>query len=70
MQPRPEFMERPDKYQIATEVLSSAIRVLQAAGFYESEILQLFEQVSKKPERFPVWLQPLTEKRTDKFDSH
>lgn len=54
-------MENPDKYEVATEVLSSAIRVLQASGFYESEILQLFAQVAKKPERFPVWLQPLAE---------
>lgn len=63
MKPRPDFMERPDKYDIATEVLSSAIRVLQAAGFYEGEILQLFDQVAKKPERYPVWLQPVTEKQ-------
>jgi hypothetical protein len=42
MKPRPPFMQNPDKYDIATEVLSSAIRVLQAAGFHESEILQLF----------------------------
>ncbi len=61
MKSRPEFMANPDKYEIATEVLSSAIRVLQAAGFYESEILQLFDQIAKKPERFPVWLQPLPE---------
>jgi hypothetical protein len=59
MKPRPPYMENPDKYNIATEVLSSAIRVLQAAGFYESEILQLFAQVAMKPERFPVWLMPL-----------
>lgn len=54
-------MENPDKYDVATEVLSSAIKVLQASGFYESEILQLFDQVAKKPERYPVWLQPLTD---------
>jgi len=63
MKPRPEFMANPDKYEIATEVLSSAIRVLQAAGFYESEILELFDQVAKKPKRFPVWLQPLSDER-------
>jgi hypothetical protein len=56
-------MESPDKYEVATEVLSSAIRVLQASGFYEGEILQLFAQVATKPERFPVWLQPLAEER-------
>jgi len=59
-------MENPDKYEVATEVLSSAIRVLQASGFYESEILRLFAQVAKKPERFPIWLQPFAEdQRTD-----
>jgi len=61
MQQRPAYMQNPDKYEIATEVLSSAIRILKSAGFYESEILQLFEQVAKKPERYPVWLQPLPE---------
>jgi hypothetical protein len=59
MKPRPAFMENPDKYEIATEVLSSAIRVLQAVGFYESEIIQLFEQAAKKRERFPLYLEPL-----------
>jgi hypothetical protein len=54
-------MENPDKYDVATEVLSSAIRVLQAAGFYESEILQLFAQVSRKRERVPVWLMPIVD---------
>lgn len=62
MKVRPGYMKNPDKYDIATEVLSSAIRVLQAAGFYESEILQLFDQVAKKRERAPVWLTPLPEK--------
>jgi hypothetical protein len=55
-------MENPDKYDIATEVLSSAIRALQAAGFYQSEILQLFSQVANKRERVPLWLQPLPDK--------
>ena len=59
MKARPQYMENPDKYDIATEVLSSAIRVLQAAGFYESEILQLFDQVAKMSERSPLWLKPL-----------
>jgi DNA-binding transcriptional regulator YhcF (GntR family) len=62
---RPDYKEKPDRYEVATEVLSSAIRVLQAAGFYESEILQLFEQVSKKRERFPVWLERLPEENSD-----
>ena len=61
MKSRPPYMENPDKYNIAIEVLSSAIRVMQAAGFYENEILQLFAQVAAKPERFPVWLMPLSE---------
>jgi hypothetical protein len=64
MKSRPPYMENPDKYDIATEVLSSAIRVLQAAGFYENEILQLFDQVAKKTERFPVWLTPLPDEAT------
>ena len=64
MSSRPQFMEHPDKYEIATEVLSSAIRVLQAAGFYESEILQLFDQVARKKERFPVYLTPLSDERS------
>ena len=65
MKPRPPYMDNPDKFDIATEVLSSAIRVLQAVGFYESEILQLFDQVAKKRERFPVWLQPLADDQND-----
>ena len=60
MKPRPPFMENPDKYEIATEVLSSAIRVLQAAGFYENEILQLFGQVANKRERVPLYLEPVS----------
>ena len=62
MKPRPPFMENPDKYEIANEVLSSAIRVLQAVGFYETEILQLFEQVAKKRERAPLYLEPLPDR--------
>lgn len=54
-------MENPDKYEIATEVLSSAVRVLKASGFYDAEIAQLFNQVAKKPLRSPVWLEPLAE---------
>ncbi len=61
MKPRPPFMENPDKYEIATEVLSSAVRVLEAVGFYESEILQLFDQVAKKRERSPLYLEPLAD---------
>ena len=61
MRPRPPYMENPDKYEVATEVLSSAIKVLQSVGFYEDEISQLFEQVAKKPRRNPVWLEPLAD---------
>jgi hypothetical protein len=59
MQPRPPHMKNPDKYEVATEVLSSAIRVLQAAGFYEAEILQLFAQAANKRERSPLYLEPI-----------
>jgi hypothetical protein len=62
-------MAEPDKYEIATEVLSSAIRVLQAAGFYEEEILKLFDQVAKKKERLPVWLEPLEADTTSRHKS-
>jgi len=48
----------PDRYDIATEVLSSALRILQAAGFTETEVLRLFAQVSKKRKRSPLWLEP------------
>jgi hypothetical protein len=59
MQPRPPYMENPDRYEIATEVLSSAIRVLQAAGFQEDEIPQLFRQVANKTKRVPLYLERL-----------
>jgi hypothetical protein len=49
----------PDRYDIATEVLSSAIRVLQAVGFSEGEIPKLFEQVSNKRARVPLWIEPI-----------
>jgi hypothetical protein len=52
-------MENPDKLDIATEVLSSAIRVLQAVGFSESEIAELLEQAARRPKRVPLWLEPL-----------
>jgi hypothetical protein len=60
MQPRPLYMENPDKYEIATEVLSSAIRVLQAAGFHEDEIPRLFGQVADKRKRVPLYLERLS----------
>jgi len=62
MKARPSYMEHPDKYEIANEVLGSAIRVLQAAGFYESEVLELFGQVATKRERSPLFLEPLQER--------
>jgi hypothetical protein len=49
----------PDRYDIATEVLSSAIRVLQAVGFSDGEIPKLFEQVSNKRARVPLWIEPV-----------
>ena len=48
----------PSRYDIATEVLSSAIRVLQAAGFSEEEIAKLFERVADKRNRGPLWIEP------------
>lgn len=50
---------KPDKYDIATEVLASAVRVLQAVGFSEDEIPKLFEQVAGKQTRGPLWIEPL-----------
>lgn len=49
----------PQKYDIATEVLSSAIRILQAVGFSEEEVPKLFEQVARRPARIPLWLEPV-----------
>jgi hypothetical protein len=49
----------PDKYDIATEVLSSAIRVLQAVGFSQDELPKLFEQVANKRARGPLWIEPV-----------
>jgi hypothetical protein len=48
----------PNRYDIATEVLSSAIRVLQAAGFSEEEIPKLFQQVADRRARVPLWIEP------------
>jgi len=48
----------PQKYDIATEVLSSAVRVLQAIGFSEDETRGLFDQVAKRGTRAPLWLEP------------
>ena len=49
----------PDRYDIATEVLASAVRILQAVGFSETEIPKLFQQIANKPARGPVWIEPL-----------
>jgi hypothetical protein len=56
--------ENPDKLDIANEVLSSAIRVLQATGFHDDEIVQLFDQVAKGWRRGPLWLQRLPDQPT------
>jgi hypothetical protein len=56
---RRPHMENIDRYAIANEVLSSAIRVLQAAGFHEREILEMMAQAAKKRERAPLWLEQL-----------
>jgi len=49
----------PDKYEIAAEVLSSAVRVLQAIGFSERQIPMLLEQVARQGTRGPVWIEPV-----------
>lgn len=59
MRNEPFRIANPDRYDIATEVLSSAVRVLQAAGFSEEEIPKLFQQVADRPVRVPVWIEPL-----------
>jgi hypothetical protein len=59
MKDAPFKIENVDKYDIATEVLSSAVRILQSIGFDEDEIPKLFEQVATKRARVPVWLEPL-----------
>jgi DNA-binding transcriptional regulator YhcF (GntR family) len=46
------------KYDVATEVLSSAIRVLQAIGFSEQEIPKLFQKIADRGVRAPLWLDP------------
>jgi hypothetical protein len=48
-----------ERYDVATEVLSSAIRVLQSVGFSELEIPKLFEQVATKSSRGPLWIKPV-----------
>jgi hypothetical protein len=59
MQPKSLQIPNPSRYDIATEVLWSAVRVLQAAGFSEEEIPKLFEQVVRKRARGPLWIESL-----------
>lgn len=47
----------PDRYDIATEVFLSAKRVLQAVGFDEVEVQDLFKQAASMPKRGPIWLE-------------
>lgn len=61
MRSRPPYLENPDRYEIAIEVLSSAVRVLQTAGFEEDEIPQLFAQVASRRIRAPLYLERLAE---------
>jgi hypothetical protein len=42
-------------------MLSSAIRVLQAAGFEEDEIPELFAKVAAKRVRGPLYIEPLAD---------
>lgn len=58
MRTEPFRILNPQKYDIATEVLSSAVRVLQAIGFSEEEIRSAFDQVAKRGTRAPLWLEP------------
>jgi DNA-binding transcriptional regulator YhcF (GntR family) len=58
MPTQPFRFMNPDRYDIATEVLSSAIRVLQATGFSEEEIPKLFQQVADRRARVPLWIDP------------
>lgn len=59
MRTEPFRILSPQKYDIATEVLSSAVRVLQAIGFSEEEIPSLFDQVATRGIRAPLWLEPI-----------
>lgn len=59
MNAEPFKILKPQKYDIATEVVSSAIRVLEAIGFSEKEIPLLFNQVVERGVRAPLWLEPL-----------
>ena len=52
-------IEGPEKYDVATEVLSSAVRILQSVGFSEQEIPKLFAQVVMSGARAPIWIEPL-----------
>jgi hypothetical protein len=61
MPSRPSYLENPDRYEIATEVLSSAIRVLQAAGFTEEEIPVLLAQAANKRKRAPLYLERIAD---------
>ena len=58
MKTKPYRIVKPDRYEVATEVLSSAVRVLLAVGFSEDEVPKLFEQVAKKRARVPLWIEP------------
>ncbi len=60
MREHPFRIVNPDKYDVATEVLSSAVRILQSIGFNEEEIPKLFQQVANKKARVPLWLESLT----------
>lgn len=53
------YAPNPNKYDIATEVLSSAVRVLLAVGFSEDDVPKLFGQVAKRSARGPVWIEPV-----------
>jgi len=56
-------MPNTDRYDVATEVLASAVRVLQAVGFSEEEIPKLFQQVAARGVRAPIWIEPMRRAR-------
>jgi hypothetical protein len=67
MKAAPFRIVNPDRYDIATEVLSSAIRVLEAVGFAKEELPELFKQVANRPARSPVWIDPPKRNRRPKI---
>jgi hypothetical protein len=53
------YQQSFDKTDFATEVISSTIHILKAAGFSDSEIQELFAQAVRRGVRAPFWAEPL-----------